>query len=269
MQPQDTSKNVVGEVTGGGMEINLSGQLAVVTGAAQGNGAAIAAGLAAAGASLLLCDLNGDGAEEKAAQIRASGRQAQGFSLDVTDAQACASFASHVAETNGAVSILINNAGIIRRRAPDEGDFLEVLNTQVDVNLKGTANMVVACLEQLKETKGRIVNIASIASFVSYKNSASYSASKGAVAQLTRGLANDLAKDGVRVNGIAPGVIATPMTEITRADANALAPFLNHTPMGRVGQPGELVGPVLFLTSDLSSYVTGAIIPVDGGYLTI
>jgi NAD(P)-dependent dehydrogenase (short-subunit alcohol dehydrogenase family) len=112
-----------------------------------------------------------------------------------------------------------------------------------------------------------VVNLGSIASFVGYRNSASYAASKGGVIQLTKALACDLAPDGVRVNGIAPGVIATPMTEGTRANPEAMARFMGHTPLARVGQPEELVGPVLFLASHLSSYVTGVMLPVDGGYL--
>ncbi|MCW5192350.1 SDR family NAD(P)-dependent oxidoreductase, partial [Burkholderia cenocepacia] len=135
-------------------------------------------------------------------------------------------------------------------------------------NLNGTANMTIALLPQLRRTKGRVVNVGSIASFVAYRNSASYAATKGAAIQLTKALAADLAADGVRVNGIAPGVIATPMTEGTRANPEVMARFLNHTPMGRVGEPEELVGPTLFLASRMSSYVTGVMLPVEGGYLT-
>jgi len=245
----------------------LNGDVAVITGAAQGNGAAIARGLAAAGAAVLLCDMNETGAKAEADRIKAEGGRAEGFALDVTDRAACASFADRAKEVFGNVSILVNNAGITRRTAPHEADFLDHLDAQIAVNLNGTANMVVALLSQLKATGGRVVNIGSIASFVAYRNSASYAASKGGVLQLTKALACDLATEGVRVNGIAPGVIATPMTEGTRANPEAMERFMAHTPMGRVGQPEELVGPVLFLASRLSSYVTGTMLPVDGGYL--
>ena len=250
-----------------GSEDLLNGDVAVITGAAQGNGAAIARGLAAAGAAVLLCDMNETGAKAEADRIKAEGGRAEGFALDVTDRAACASFADRAKEVFGNVSILVNNAGITRRTAPHEADFLDHLDAQIAVNLNGTANMVVALLSQLKATGGRVVNIGSIASFVAYRNSASYAASKGGVLQLTKALACDLATEGVRVNGIAPGVIATPMTEGTRANPEAMERFMAHTPMGRVGQPEELVGPVLFLASRLSSYVTGTMLPVDGGYL--
>jgi|TARA_Y100000815_G_scaffold271318_1_gene297652 NAD(P)-dependent dehydrogenase (short-subunit alcohol dehydrogenase family) len=245
----------------------LAGDVAVITGAAQGNGAAIALGLAASGASVILCDVNDDGVREQAERIGAAGGQARGFALDVTDRLACTEIAREAEAAFGKVSILVNNAGITRRTAPHEPDFLSHLDAQLDVNLQGMANMVVAFLGQLKATRGRIVNLGSIASFVGYRNSASYAASKGGVLQLTKALACDLAADGVRVNGIAPGVIVTPMTEGTRANPDAMARFMGHTPMGRVGKPEELVGPVLFLASNLSSYVTGTMLPVDGGYL--
>ncbi|MBU2487462.1 MAG: SDR family oxidoreductase [Alphaproteobacteria bacterium] len=245
----------------------LAGDVAVVTGAAQGNGAAIAVGLARSGAAVILCDLNGEGAREQAARITASGGKARGFALDVADRAACLAFADTARGVFGPVSVVVNNAGITRRTAPGDDSFLSDLDAQIDINLKGSAQMVVALLDQLRATKGRVINLGSIASFVGYRNSASYAASKGGVIQLTKALACDLASDGVRVNGIAPGVVATPMTEGTRANPEAMARFMAHTPMGRVAQPEELVGPVLFLASALSSYVTGVMLPVDGGYL--
>ena len=106
-------------------------------------------------------------------------------------------------------------------------------------------------------------------SFVGASKNVSYAASKGAVLQLTKALAAELAPDGIRVNGIAPGVISTPMTEVTRSTPESLARFMNHTPLGRVGEPDELIGPVLFLASKMSSYVTGVMLPIDGGYLAV
>lgn len=137
----------------------------------------------------------------------------------------------------------------------------------MEVNVQGPFNVTMAFIEQLKHTKGCIVNVASTNSFVAPAGNGAYPVSKGALAQFTRALATELAADGVRVNALAPGIIATAMTEVTRADPARLASFLTHVPMRRVGEPEELAGPVVFLCSDAASYITGAILPVDGGYL--
>lgn len=248
----------------------LDGEVAVVTGAAQGNGRAIALGLAQQGASVALADVNGAGAEAVAAEIVAAGGKAFGAALDVRDGEACARFAE-AAETalGGACSVLVNNAGIIRRVAIDDPDYDRHFLDTLSVNVLGMKNVTRAFLAQLRRTRGRIVNLGSINSFATGPRATSYTASKGAVLQFTRALAAELAPEGIRVNGIAPGVIDTPMTEATRADPAAIGRFMAHTPMGRTGRPDELVGPVLFLASAMSSYVTGAMLPVDGGYLTV
>lgn len=246
----------------------LRGDVALVTGAAQGNGAAIARGLAGSGASVIVSDLNASGAAKMAEALVEAGGRAASLTLDVADRDACFAAAERTAAIFGDVSILVNNAGITRRTPPDDPNFLDHLDAQIAINVRGSANMAIALLPQLLRTKGRIINVGSIASFVAYRNSAAYAASKGAVKQLTTALAADLAERGIRVNGIAPGVIATPMTATTRSDPEAIGRFLRHTPMGRVGEPEELVGPAVFLASRLSSYVTGVMLPVDGGYLT-
>jgi NAD(P)-dependent dehydrogenase (short-subunit alcohol dehydrogenase family) len=137
------------------------------------------------------------------------------------------------------------------------------------VNVDGAFNVTSAFADQLKRTHGVIVNIASVSAFTAPAGSGVYPVTKGAIAQFTRALAAELAPDGVRVNAIAPGIIATPMTEVTRGDPRRLEAFLSHVPMKRVGQPEELVGPVVFLCSDWASYVTGAILAVDGGFLAV
>lgn len=245
----------------------LNGDVALVTGAAQGNGRAIALGLAAAGAAVALGDVNLAGAEAVAAEIRTAGGKAMAGAVDVSRPEACAAFAAQAEAALGPASILINNAGIIRRVTLDDADYDADWDDTLRINLTGSKNMLRAALPQLRKTKGRVVNLGSIMSFVSAPRNSAYSASKGAIRQFTKALAIELAADGIRVNAIAPGVIATPMTEATRNDANAIGRFLQHTPMGRVGEPDELVGPVVFLVSRLSSYVTGTMLPVDGGYL--
>ena len=137
----------------------------------------------------------------------------------------------------------------------------------LDVNVMGTFHPTNAWLQALRTTKGVIINVASIASSVGIPNVVGYSPSKGAVKQLTQALAVELAKDGVRVNAIAPGVIETPMTSHTREAPERLEKFMMRTPMARVGQAEELVGPVVFLASEMASYVTGVTLAVDGGYL--
>ncbi|MEY8842743.1 SDR family NAD(P)-dependent oxidoreductase, partial [Cribrihabitans sp. XS_ASV171] len=129
------------------------------------------------------------------------------------------------------------------------------------VNVDGPRNMVAAFLDDLRETRGAVVNLGSIMSLTAGPGLTAYAASKGALAQFTRALAHDLAPHGVRVNAILPGVIDTPMTEATRANPDAIARFMAHTPMGRTGRPEELAGPVIFLASEAASYVTGALLP--------
>jgi len=137
----------------------------------------------------------------------------------------------------------------------------------MSVNSDGPMFLVRAFLDQLRQTKGRIVNLGSIMSVSAGPSLVAYAASKGAVLQMTMALAHDLAPDGIRVNAIAPGVIDTPMTEATRNNPDAIGRFMAHTPLQRTGKPEELVGPILFLASTMSSYVTGVLLPVDGGYL--
>jgi len=247
----------------------LAGRVALVTGAAQGNGAAISAGLAAAGARVVAADIDAAGAERTASSIRQTGGKAWAFPLDVTDPAACAAVAAESGRVAGQVSVLVNNAGVCPRHTIDSPELHRAWNLALDVNLHGTLNVTLAFLQALRATKGTIINIASIASFASTATSIGYSTSKAAVRMLTQNLAQELAKDGVRVNAIAPGTFATSMTEATRNDPERSERFLARIPMGRFGDPQEMVGPVLFLASAMSSYVTGATLVVDGGYLAV
>lgn len=247
----------------------LTGRLALVTGAGRGNGAAIAAGLAHAGAAVVVTDIDPDAADATRAAIVASGGTAWSMPLDIADAQACRRVADRVAAECGALSILVNNAAILLRGRLTEPDAAERWSRTLDVNVQGPFNVTMTLLPALRQTRGTVINIGSIQSFIAPAGSAAYSVSKGALAQFTRALAVELAEDGVRVNAIAPGIIETEMSAATRADPARLAQFLSHVPLRRVGQPSELAGPVVFLASDAASYVTGVILPVDGGYLTV
>jgi 3-oxoacyl-[acyl-carrier protein] reductase len=252
----------------------LQDHIAVVTGAASGIGRAIAIGYAREGAQVALLDVNEKAAAEAAQEIRDTGGQAMSFALDVTRREDCVAAAKRIAEQVGQVSILVNNAGIARRNGM-LGAAEAVIKDWEDViaiNLTGVFNVTHAFLEPLRAGKGRIVNIGSIQSFVHVRtpSSPAYTASKHGVLGFTKALAAELGKDGVRVNAIGPGFIETPLNAATRANNPELAKtFVAHTPLGRAGNPEDIVGPAIFLASDLSAYVTGSIVMVDGGYRTI
>jgi NAD(P)-dependent dehydrogenase (short-subunit alcohol dehydrogenase family) len=247
----------------------LTGRLALVTGAGRGNGAAIARGLAEAGAKVIVTDIEVDAAHALAESIVKAGGEARGHALDVTDHEGCAKLAEDIALLVGPIRILVNNAGIYLHGDMLAADSRERWARTMAVNVDGAFNVTMAFADQLRRTHGTVVNVASVNSFTAPAGSGVYPVSKGAIAQFTRALAAELAPDGVRVNAIAPGIIATAMTETTRADPQRLEAFLNHVPMKRVGQPEELIGPVVFLCSDAASYVTGAILAVDGGFLAV
>lgn len=245
----------------------LKGRVAVVTGAGQGNGRAIARGLAEAGASVAVVDMNKASADAVASEIRASGGTAAAFQLDVCDEARAAEVAAEIGHAFGPVSILVNNAGIYLRGTVVDAEGVARLKRTLDVNVTSIAVMVTAFLDQLRSTRGTIVNLGSSTSFIATPNAAAYGASKGAVKQLTSALAVDLAPFGIRVNAIAPGFMNTPMTQGTQANAEFMAKYCGRVPLGRIGQPEELVGPVVFLASAASSYVTGITMPIDGGYV--
>jgi len=249
----------------------LEKHIAVVTGAGSGIGRAIALGFAKEGATVLALDIDGAAAAKTAADI---GGAAKALALDVTDRTACQAVAAKIAGEVGQVSILINNAGIIRRN-PFTGDAAVVAKDWSDtlaVNLSGMFNVTQAFLAPLRAARGRVVNIGSIQSFVHVRtpSSPAYTVSKHGVLGFTRALAAELGKDGVRVNAIGPGFIETPTNAKVRASNPELVKvFVEHTPLGRAGKAEDIVGPALFLASDLSAYVTGTIVMADGGYRAI
>jgi NAD(P)-dependent dehydrogenase (short-subunit alcohol dehydrogenase family) len=252
----------------------LENHIAVVTGAGSGIGRAIALGYAREGAQVVLLDSNEKAAEEAAQEIRRSGGAAESLALDVTKAEDCVAVAKRVAEQVGPVSILVNNAGIARRNGMTGATEAVVKDWQdiIAINLTGVFNVTHAFLDSLRATKGRIVNIGSIQSFVHIRqpSSPAYTASKHGVLGFTKALAVELGKEGVRVNAIGPGFIETPLNATTRAsNPDAVKMFMDHTPLGRAGVPEDIVGPAIFLASDLSAYVTGSIVMADGGYRAV
>ena len=245
----------------------LQGRLALVTGGGQGNGQAIALGLAHAGARVIVTDLIEVNAQKVAQDIRQLGGQAWAFRQDVTDEAANLALADRVLRDIGPIDILINNAGIIIREGVDSPNAVSNLALMLKVNVMGSFIPVHSWLPALRATKGCIINLASIAATAGLAGTMGYSPSKGAVKLMTQALAVELADDGIRVNALAPGVIETPMTAPTREAPEKLARFMQRTPMKRVGQVQELIGPIVFLASDMASYVTGVTLPVDGGFL--
>ena len=252
----------------------LQNHTAVVTGAGSGIGRAIAAGFAREGARVVLLDVNETAAAEAAKEIRDAGGKAESFRLDVASRGECDAVAKQIADKVGPVSILVNNAGIARRNGmlgPAEA-VIKDWEDIIAINLTGVFNVTHAFLGALRATKGRIVNIGSIQSFVHVRtpSSPAYTASKHGVLGFTKALAAELGKDGVRVNAIGPGFIATPINASARASNPELVKtFIDHTPLGRAGTAEDIVGPAIFLASDLSSYVTGSIVMADGGYRAI
>jgi NAD(P)-dependent dehydrogenase (short-subunit alcohol dehydrogenase family) len=252
----------------------LAGHIAAITGSGSGIGRAIAIGYAKQGAEVVVLDVNEDTAAQVVQEIVAAGGRARSFKLDVTQREMCRQVAAEIGSSIGQVSVLVNNAGINRRNAftADPEAVIKDWEDILSINLHGVFNVTHVFLDQLRATKGRIINIGSIQSFVHVRtpNSPAYTTSKHGVLGFTRALAADLGKFGVRVNAIGPGLIETPLNAQVRANNPELVRiFLDHTPLGRAGKPEDIVGPAVFLASDLSSYVTGSIVMADGGYRAI
>ncbi len=250
---------------------DLTGKVGIITGSGRGLGATIAAGVAGANASVVVCSRTIEEAQATADRITASGGTAAATSVDVRDRASCESLVDFTLGTFGRLDILVNNAGIdVPTPAEDVTD--EAWNEIIDINLRGYfLCSQVAGRVMLGQRQGSIVNNSSIAATAGIAGLAAYAASKGGVNQLTKVMAMEWADRGVRVNAFAPGYFDNVMRGAAdeHGREEKQQQIRTFTPMGRRGRPDELVGPVVFLASDASSYVTGAVLAVDGGYTAI
>ena len=243
--------------------MKLTGKVALVTGAAQGIGKAIALLLARNGADLVVSDINLEKAEETAKEIGAIGPKAMAVKVDVANLSDVEQMVGGILEKLAKIDILVNNAGITRDKLilrMTEEDWDAVLG----VNLKGTFNCTKAVLRHMaKQRSGKIVNIASVVGEMGNAGQANYSASKAGVIGLTKTIAREYAQRGINVNAVAPGYIETPMTEALPEKAKEELKKL--IPMERLGKPEDVAEAVLFLVSEESSYMTGQVLNVNGG----
>ena len=244
---------------------DLSGRTALITGSSMGIGFALARGLAQAGAHLVLNARNADRLEEAANTLRAEGAQVATSAFDVTDADETRAAVDRFEAEHGAIDILVNNAGM-QHRTPLEDFPADAFDTLMRTNVYSVFYVGQAVARHMiKRSAGKIINIASVQTALARPGIAPYTTTKGAVANLTKGMATDWAKYGLNCNAIAPGYFDTPLNAALVADPEFSAWLEKRTPAGRWGKVEELVGACVFLSSDAASFVNGHTLFVDGG----
>ncbi len=250
----------------------LSRKVALITGAGSGIGEACATLFAREGAAVSLADVNLVEAQRVAKEVSDSGGKAGAISGDVSQRADAEKMVADTVRRHGSVDIVVNSAGVAPRNAPADWDWERVWDWVMAVNMKGTYLVSKFAVERMvKQGGGAVVNLSSIYGLVGRPREIGtgldpYVHSKGGVAQLTRDMAVHFAKDGVRVNALCPGFVYTALTKRLTDDPEKLKTLEVHTPMGRLGQAHEIASAALFLSSDEASYITGACLPVDGGY---
>lgn len=244
---------------------DLTGRTALITGSSLGIGRALASGLAQAGARIVMNARNAERLEEAAESLRGEGATVDTLAFDVTDADAVRAAVDGYEAEHGAIDILINNAGM-QHRAPLEDFPPEMFETLMKTNVTSAFYVGQAVARHMiGRGKGKIINIASVQAALARPGIAPYTATKGAIANLTKGMATDWAKHGLNCNAIAPGYFDTPLNAALVADPEFSAWLEKRTPAGRWGKVEELVGAAVFLSSDGASFVNGHTLYVDGG----
>ena len=247
------------------MSFDFKNKSVVITGAAGGLGSAMAKSFIEGGAKVAVCDLKG--AIAKAEELSASG-EAYGFEFDITDREATREAFKKISEALSGIDILVNNAGI--NVGPDERKTVESFSDKWwdminGVDLDGTYNCTKAALEYMRDG-GSIINVSSIVGMIPLRNQCAFTAAKAGVINFTKAIALELAPRGIRANCVCPGTIGIEVTNQLWKDDAKMTALLSHIPMARQGRPSEIAAAVAFLASDMATYITGATLPVDGGW---